>query len=148
MTITDKISDDLKVAQKAKDELKISALRVIRAEMTNAAIARMKKELTDEEAQSVLQMQVKRLREAAADFEKGGRRDLVEKNLREIKILEQYLPEAATEEEIKKAVAELVAAGGYGAKDFGKAMGEAMARLKGKADGTAVSKILKEMLPK
>lgn len=146
MGAVESIANDLKLAQKAKDELAVSALRVIRAEMTNAAIAKMKKELTDEEALEVIRTQVKRLREAISDFERGGRADLVAKNKKEIELLQKYLPVELSEEEVRKEIQTILGAGSYQASDFGKAMKEAMARLKGRADGVTVSRILKELL--
>ncbi|MBI2098896.1 GatB/YqeY domain-containing protein [Candidatus Uhrbacteria bacterium] len=146
MSIALKIAEELQQAQKAKNELVVSALRVLRAEMLNSAIAKMKKELSDEEAIGVIKSQVKRLREAVVDFERGGRSDLAEKNQKEIGVLEKYLPAGISEDEIRKEVQTVISAGSYKTADFGKAMKEVMAKLKGKADGAVVSRILKETL--
>lgn len=148
MSLMEKLADDLRAAQKARDELVTSTLRVLKAEMTNVAIAKMKKELTDEEAVEVIKTQVKRLREAASDFEKGGRADLVGKNQSEIEILQKYLPAQMPEEEVRKITEETVRENQFTAHDFGKAMAAVMARVKGKAEGGTVSKILKELLSK
>lgn len=142
------MAEDLKTAQKAKDEATVGALRVVRAEIMNAAIAKNKKELTDEEALQVARSLVKRLREAQIDFQKGGREDLVAKNAREIDLLSKYLPPELSIEDVQSAVKEIVVSGSYTQKDFGKAMREVMAKFKGQADGSLVSRILKELLPK
>lgn len=146
MGVLEQINNDLKQAQKDRNELVVSALRVLRAEFMNLAISKMKKELTEEEALAVIKTQVKRLKEAALDFERGNRPDLSEKNEKEIAVLSKYLPAELGEEEIRQAAAEVLAAGSYQAQDFGKAMGEVMRKLQGRADGRTVSNILKEML--
>lgn len=148
MGAVQQINEDLKQAQKDRNELVVSTLRVLRAEFMNAAIGKMKKELTDEEAVAVIRTQVKKLKEAAADFERGGRADLAEKNQKEMDVLSKYLPAQMGETEIRKEIESAVAEKGYQKADFGKAMGEVMARLKGKADGGTVGKILKEVLEK
>lgn len=148
MEVVRQISEDLRQAQKERNELVVATLRVLRAQFLNSAITKMKKELEDEEATAVIRTEVKKLKEAAFEFARGGRVDLVEKNKREVKILEKYLPAQMGEEEIKKEVASIIASGTYKATDFGAVMSKVMAKLKGKADGAAVSKILKEILPK
>lgn len=146
MEVVRQISEDLRQAQKERNELVVATLRVLRAEFMNSAITKMKKELEDEEAIEVIRTQVKRLKEAALEFARGGRVDLVEKNKREVEILEKYLPAQMGEEEIKKEVASIIASGKYKATDFGVAMSKVMAKLKGQAEGATVSRILKEML--
>lgn len=148
MEVVRHISEDLRQAQKERNELVVAILRVLRAEFMNSAITKMKKELEDEEATAVIRTEVKKLKEAAFEFARGGRVDLVEKNKREVEILEKYLPAQMGEEEIKKEVASIIASGTYKATDFGVVMSKVMAKLKGKADGAVVSKILKEILPK
>lgn len=146
MEVVRQISEDLRQAQKERNELVVATLRVLRAEFMNSAITKMKKELEDEEAIEVIRIQVKKLKEAALEFARGGRVDLVEKNKREAEILEKYLPAQMGEEEIKKEVASIIVSGKYKATDFGAAMSKVMAKLKGLAEGATVSRILKEML--
>lgn len=148
MEVVKQISEDLGRAQKGRNELVVATLRVLRAEFMNSAITKMKKELEDEEAIEVIRTQVKRLKEATLEFARGGRVDLVEKNKREVEILEKYLPAQMGEEEIRREVESVIVSGSYKASDFGKAMGEVMGKLKGKADGAVISKILKEAFPK
>lgn len=148
MGVVEQIGDNLKQAQKDRNELLVGTLRVLRAEFMNLAISKMKKELTDEEAIPVIKTQVKKLKEAAEDFRRGNRPDLADKNQKEIEILSAYLPAELSEEEVRKEIEALVAGASYQPQDFGKAMGAAMAKLKGKADGALVGKILKELLTK
>lgn len=146
MGAVQQINEDLKQAQKSRNELVVSTLRVLRAEFMNAAISKMKKELTDEEAVAVIRTQVKKLKEAAGEFERGGRPELAQNNQKEIDVLSKYLPAQMGEAEIKKEIEAVVLEKGYKKEDFGKAMGEAMAKVKGKADGGVVSRLLKEIL--
>ncbi len=146
MGVLEQINNDLKQAQKDRNELVVSALRVLRAEFMNSAISKMKKELTEEEALGVIKMQVKRLKEAVLDFKRGNRPDLADKNEKEIAVLSKYLPAELGEDEVRKVVEETVVSGSYKAQEFGKAMAAIMGKLKGRADGGTVSKILKEKL--
>lgn len=148
MGVVEQIGDNLKQAQKDRNELLVGTLRVLRAEFMNLAISKMKKELTDEEAIPVIKTQVKKLKEVAEDFRRGNRSDLADKNQKEIEILSAYLPAELSEEEVRKEMEALVAGASYQPQDFGKAMGAVMAKLKGKADGALVGKILKELLTK
>ncbi len=162
--LKEEIRQNLNKALKKKKELEVSVLRLI-----NAAIFNIEKEkrykiskekpkakeedlekesqLADEEVIEVISSEVKKRRESIELFGKGERMDLVEKETKEKEILEKYLPEQLSEEEIKKLVQEAI--GKTGAKemrDFGKVMAELMPQVKGKADGSLVSRIVKELL--
>jgi len=103
--------------------------------------------LTDEETTEVIFTEVKKRKEALLLFEKGGRQDLAEKEKKEAAILQEYLPEQLSEEEVKKIVKEAVGkVGAKEIKDMGKVMAELMPKVKGKADGSLVSKIIRELL--
>ena len=103
--------------------------------------------LTDEEVLEVISSEVKKRKEAALLFEKGARQDLAEKEKEELKILQRYLPEQISEEELKKLVKEAIdKTGAKEMKDMGKVMAELMPRVKGRADGSLVSKIIRELL--
>ena len=104
-------------------------------------------QLVDEETIEVISSEVKKRKEAILEFEKGQRQDLVEKEKKELEILEKYLPEQLSEEEIKKIAKEAIdKVEAKEAKDVGKVMAELMPKVKGKADGSLVSKIVKELL--
>jgi len=103
--------------------------------------------LTDEETLEAVSYEAKKRKESIAEFEKGGRNDLVEKEKKELAILKTYLPEQLAEEEIKKLVKEAVEkTGAKEPKDMGKVMAELMPKTKGRADGNLVSKVVKESL--
>ncbi len=140
MTLVEQIDKDLIAAMKAKEELKLSVLRMMKAALKNKQIE-LGKPLGDPEAVAVLRTLVKQRRESAEAFHKGGREDLATKEESEVKIVEAYLPAAASDEDIDAAVAAAIAdTGATGAKDLGKVMKAAMANLAGKnAEGKRVN---------
>ena len=146
MGLKEKIDEDIKSAMKSKDELKLSALRMVKAAIGNAEIAK-KKSFVDEDVFSVLQTAVKQRKDSAEQFRAGNRPELAEKETAEIKILEAYLPAQLGEQELRELVAKVVSeTGAAGAKDTGKVMGKLMPLVKGKADGGLVSRLVRELL--
>jgi len=147
MSLKEQIEKDFKQALKIKDEVVVSTLRMLQAAITNAEIAKMRKELTEEEIQKLIKSEIKKRKEAIEDYKKGGRGDLASKEEKEIKILEKYLPEQLGEEEIRKIVGKVIAEiGPTSPKDFGKVMGQVMKEAGGRADGAVVSRMVREML--
>ena len=103
--------------------------------------------LSDEEIVNVIFSEIKKRKESILEFEKGKREDLVEKTQKEIEILKKYLPEQLSEEDIRKLVKEIITkTGAKDLKDMGKVMGQLIPKVKGKAEGSLVSKIVKELL--
>jgi uncharacterized protein YqeY len=147
MPIVEKVEKDLVAALKAQDKLKLSVLRMMKAALMNKKVE-LGKAVDDPEALAVLRTLAKQRRESVEAFRKGGRNDLADKEEAEIKIVEAYLPAAASEEEIDAAVAAAIAeTGASTAKDLGKAMKAAMAELAGKnADGKRVSEKVRAKL--
>ena len=140
------IQQDLKKALLQRDQLKTGVLRMFLAALVNKEKERGE-QITEEQAQSVLLTEAKKRKEAAEAFEKGGRRELAEKEREELEILRKYLPEQMPEEEIRKLVKEAIAkTGASSPQDMGKVMAELMPQLKGRADGAFVSSIVKELL--
>jgi len=134
------------MAMKAQDKLRLKVIRLLRSEIKNVEIVK-KGPLTDEEVQAVLQREIKRRKEALGDYERSGRPELLQELQEEIKILSSYLPPQLTEEEIKEKAQEAIAElGASSKKEIGKVMGLLMPRLKGKADGGAVKKVVEELL--
>lgn len=142
--IKEQLEIDFKEALKAKNESVVSTLRMLRASMMNKAIELMKKDegLNEEEIIAVIKTEVKKLKDAIMDYEKGGRSDLAEQAQKEVGILKKYLPPEMSEDEIRTVVARIVASNPGG--ETGRIMGEVMKELKGKADGGLVRKILQE----
>ncbi|WP_457569240.1 GatB/YqeY domain-containing protein [Desulfurobacterium sp.] len=146
MGLKERLIKDMKEAMKAKDKVKLSTIRMINSLIKNAEIDK-RGELTDEEIVSLLQKYAKQRRESIELYEKGGRQDLVEKEKAELAIVESYLPEQMGEDEIRKIVEEAIAeTGASSPKDLGKIMKIVMPKVKGKADGSVVNRIARELL--
>jgi uncharacterized protein YqeY len=144
-----KIQDEVIVALKAKEELKASTLRYLISAIKNRIIELrpLNKELDDSEVISLISKQIKQRKESIVEFEKGGRKDLADKEAAEMKLLEAYLPQQMTEDEIRALVDSAVAeSGAKMASDMGKVMAILVPKTKGKADGALVSKLVKEKL--
>ncbi|NIT72210.1 MAG: GatB/YqeY domain-containing protein [Phycisphaerae bacterium] len=145
-----KINQDIIEALKAKDEEKLSTLRLLSAAMKNLAIEKgLEKdaELEDADAAKVVKSQIKQLKDAMADFEKAGRDDLASQNKKEIGFLSEYLPEEMGEDELRKIVKQKINEFGEPtAQDFGKVMGAVMKEVGDRADGAMVKRLVQELL--
>ena len=147
MTLTKQIVADLTAAMKAQDAGRTSTLRMVKAAMMNRQIEKGG-ELDDDEMQKLLRSLVKQRRDSVEQYEKAGRQELVDKEKAEIEVIETYLPQAASPEEIEQAVIAAIAeTGANSMKDMGKVMKAAQAALAGKnADGRLVSETVKARL--
>jgi len=142
------INDDLKEAMKGKDAATLSTLRMLIAAARNKEITLREggeAELTDEQIIEVVSSEIKKRRDSAEAYTSGGRPELAEKETAEIATLQKYLPAQLSDEELEKIVKEVIASG---ADNFGKVMGQVMARAKGKADGGKVGELVKKLLAK
>ena len=148
------IKEDLNEAVKKGDEVSRSTLRMLLAAILNREKEKKYKEklegnpeLTDEEMIEVISSEVKKRKEAITEYERGGRKDLVDKEKAELAVLRKYLPEQLSEEEIRKLIEEAIdEVGAKEIKDIGRVMAEIMPKVKGKAEGSQVSRIVKELL--
>jgi uncharacterized protein len=146
MSLSQKISDDLKKAMKARDVIRISSLRMLKASMKNKQVE-LGRPLEDNDIRSLISSQIRKGKEAVEEFRKGGRGDLVKKEESEIEILYGYLPEQITDEQIERDLKEIISElGAEGPKDLGKVMKAAMARMAGKVQGKEVNEIAKRLL--
>ena len=147
MTLVEKIVSDLTASMKAQDSARTSTLRMVKAAMMNRQIEKGG-QLDDEEMSKLLRSLVKQRRDTIEQYEKAGRQELVDKETAEIQVIEEYLPQAATREEIEAVVAEAITATAASSmKDMGKVMKAAQAGLAGKnADGRLVSEVVKSKL--
>ena len=148
MSLREKVSADLRNALREKRTLDLSVLRMLQSSIRNKEIDKKgKEELIDAEVIEVIGSEIKKRREAVSEYTKANRRDLADKEQAEIDVLMQYMPKQMTEDEVrdevKKAIAETEA---KGAKDLGKVMKVIMPRMKGKAEGGMVNKVVKEEL--
>ncbi len=147
--LLDQIQSNLKQAQLARDEIKVSTLRLLLSEIKNAEIAKgpANAGLADEDIISVVQKEVKKRKEAALAFRNGGREESALKEEAEAKVLESYLPAQISNEELTKIVEEAITeVGAKGISDMGKVIGAVMGKVRGRSDGAAVSSIVKEKL--
>ena len=144
--LLEKIKTDLYQALKGKKTTEVSVLRFLLADLHNRKIEKREK-LTDEEVVKAIRKQIKLRKEAIAEYQKGKRDDLVQKERNEMKILSKYLPQMISPEKLEKVIdASIKKTGAKTAQDFGKVMGEVMGQLKGKADGAKVAELVKERL--
>ncbi len=147
MSLKERITQDMTAAMKARDAARTSTLRMVKAAVMNREIEKGG-ELTEEELTKALQSLVKQRRDSVEQYEKAARAELAEKERAEIAVIEEYLPRAATTEEIGRAVEEAVAeVGATSMKEMGAVMKAALARLAGRnADGKVVSEAVKARL--
>lgn len=147
MALIDRISEDLKNAMRAKDALKLGALRMAKAALMNREVERGRA-LDDGESQQVIASLIKQRRDSIEQFEKGGRTDLAEKEQAEIGLLQVYIPPPVDAAEVERAVDRAIAeTGATSPKDMGKVMKAAMAQLAGATvDGKVVSDVVKRRL--
>lgn len=149
MSLKDKITEDMKTAMRHKDKERLSTLRMVKSEIMKREKDQEKgTELTDEEVIKTLNTLVKQRRDSAEQYEKGGRQELADRENAEIAVLKEYLPKAASDEEIEKAVTETIAeTGASSMRDMGTVMKASLAKLSDKTvDGKAVSQVVKSKL--
>ena len=141
-----KIAEDLIKAQKAKDEIVVSVLRMLNAAIKNAEIALRPKQLGEIDVEEIISKEMKKLKDSWQDFTAAARADLISKIEKEIKIVEQYLPKQMSADEINAVVSKTIAEMQATVKDLGKVMGKLSKELKGKADGSIIAQAVKELL--
>lgn len=148
MTLFDQISEDIKTAMKARDKVRLETLRNIKKVFIEAKTAPgANDELDDAAALKIIQKLAKQGRETAQTYIDNSRQDLADEELAQVAVMEEYLPKQLSPEEIEKAVKDIIAqTGATSMKEMGKVMGEAGKLLAGKADGKAISTIVKRLL--
>jgi uncharacterized protein YqeY len=146
MKLQERISEDLKTAMKARDAERVNTLRMVLAQLKDQRIA-LGKDLSDEEGVAVLMNAAKKRKEAIEIYAKSDRSDLLLKEKNELDIISSYLPAQLSAGEIEGIVVEIIAeTGASSLQDLGKVMSQAMARLKGQADGKLVQQIVRNRL--
>lgn len=150
MSLKEQIGEDIKTAMKAKDKVRLQTVRGIKKAILEKEVELRPKgqdTLTPEQEIELLSQQAKQRRDSIEQFTNAGRDDLAEKESQELAIIETYLPEQVSDEEVTKIIDELIASSGATTmKDLGKVMGPAMKQLKGKADGKKIQEIVKSKL--
>lgn len=144
-----KLRDELKQSMLARNELRTSVLRMLLSAINYYEIQKggAGYEATDEDVLAVIQKEAKQRKDSIEEFKKAARQELADKETKELEMLQAYLPQQMEEEEIKKLVIEVIKdANAKNMQDIGKVMGILMPKVKGKADGSLVSKIVREQL--
>lgn len=142
MTLQQQLIEDMKTAMKARDTVKLSVIRFLRSEIKNYEIDHGEQD--DQGVQKIIATQVKQTKDAITEFDKGGRQDLVDQELAKVEVLESYLPEQLTDEELQQIVSEVVAK--QGGKNMGQLMSAVMAQVQGRAAGNRVAAMVKQQL--
>lgn len=147
MSLRDRLTEDLKLAMKSRDQLRVDVIRMIKAAVLNKEVE-LKKDLDDAEMSRVMTALIKQRRESVEQFEKAQRADLAAKERQEITIIEGYLPKALSPQELEAVVASVVAeTGARSMKEMGAVMKAVMARLAGQAvDGKQISDLVRARL--
>ena len=146
MSLTDTLQEDMKHALKAKDELRLSTIRLLRSSVSYARIEKGE-ELTDDEVLEVISRAAKQRRESIDAAERGGRSDIADREKAELDILQGYLPKQMDEAEVEAIAREIaVEVGAVDMKDRGKIMGPLMQRIRGKADGKLANQVVEKIL--
>ena len=148
MTLKEQIQKDMIEAMKAKEEVKVGTLRMLKAAVLKFETTGDRKIAEDGDVLGIIGKEAKQRKDAADQFKAGGRADLAEKEEQELAVLQAYLPKQLSEAEVETLVKEAIAAtGATSKKDMGKVMGALMPKVKGKADGGVVNKIVGQLLP-
>ncbi|NMD70655.1 GatB/YqeY domain-containing protein [Bacillus sp. DNRA2] len=146
MSLLERLNNDMKQAMKNKEKDKLSVIRMIKASLQNEAI-KLGNELSEEQELTVLSREMKQRKDSLNEFEKAGREDLVEKLRTELTFVEVYMPKQLSEEEVTEIVKQAIAEVGATSKaEMGKVMSAVMPKVKGKADGTLVNKLVQQHL--
>lgn len=147
MFLKDRLMEEMKDAMKKREQIKLSAIRMVRAGIKNKEIE-IGRELNDEDVIGIIKSAIRQRKDSYTQFFNANRLDLADKEKNEIDILSVYLPQQMSEDDIKKRVKEVISeVGAFTAKDMGRVMKILMPELKGKADGDLINKIVKESLP-
>lgn len=147
MTLSERISEDMKMAMRSGDKIRLETLRTLRAHLIELSKRGDGKTITADEELGVLMAAVKKRKEAIALYQKAGRQELAQQEAQELQIINSYLPQPVTKEEAEQIVVRIMAeTGAQSAKDFGKVMPLAMKELKGRLEGEIVQEIVKAKL--
>lgn len=146
MRILDQLNQDMKEAMRAKDKERLTTIRMIKASIQNEEIDKAR-DLTSEEELTILSREKKQRLDSLDEFKKAGRQDLVEKIESELTIVDRYLPEQLSDEELEAVIEETISeVGAESMKDMGTVMGAVMPKIQGRADGSQVNALVREKL--
>lgn len=146
MSLVDRLTADMKQAMKAKEKARLSVIRMIKTSLHNESI-KFGRQLSDDEALSVLNRELKQRKDSLQEFENAGRQDLVDEVREEIAIVQSYMPEQLSEDEIRSIIDRVISQVGATSKaDIGKVMKAIMPEVKGRADGGLINRLVRSKL--
>jgi uncharacterized protein YqeY len=147
MSLLERLNNDMKQAMRNKEKDKLSVIRMVKASIQNEAIKNKIDVLSEDDELTVLSREVKQRKDSLLEFIKAGREDLVDKLKAELIVLEEYLPKQLTEEELTEIIKETILEVNASSKaDMGKVMGAIMPKVKGKADGSLINRLVQKHL--
>ncbi|GGL40322.1 GatB/YqeY domain-containing protein [Sporolactobacillus putidus] len=146
MSLVDRLTTDMKQAMKAKDKVRLSVIRMIKTSLQNESI-KNGKPLSEDEALAVLTRELKQRKDSLREFENAGRQDLVDEVSEEIAIVQSYMPEQLSDDEILSIIDETISeVGAKSSADIGKVMKAVMPKVKGRADGSQINRLVRTKL--
>lgn len=146
MSLREQIFDDFKTAMKQQQKQRLSTLKMLKSSIQNQEIEKGD-ELDDDEVRALLSKEAKSRRESIEQYEKGGREDLVEKERKELELIQDYLPDPLSEQELEELIEDVIErTGARDMSDMGAVMGEVMPEVRGRADGDRVNRMVREKL--
>ncbi|MTT32510.1 GatB/YqeY domain-containing protein [Terrilactibacillus sp. BCM23-1] len=146
MSLLDRLNQDLKQAMRDRDKVKLSVIRMIKTSITNESI-KHGKELSDDDVLTVLSRELKQRKDSLQEFENAGRQDLIEGVQKEIEVVNLYMPEQLSKDDLQTIIDETISEiGAVSKSDMGKVMSALMPKVKGKADGKLVSSLVQSRL--
>lgn len=147
MTLIEQLSGDMKQAMKNKDKESLSVIRMVKASLQNESIKLGNKKLSEDEELTILSRELKQRKDSLQEFKEAGRGDLVEKLETEINILQEYMPQQLTDDELEEIVQfTILEVSATSRKDMGKVMSAIMPKVKGKADGARINRLVQNNL--
>lgn len=147
MSLLESLNQDMKQAMRNRDKQTLSVIRMVKASLQNEAIKLGKDELSEEEELTILTRELKQRKDSLHEFKEAGRDDLVENLLNELTVLQAYMPEQLSDDELEKIVLQTIEeVKATSKKEMGKVMGALMSKVKGKADGTEVKNLVQKHL--
>ncbi|MEC2054335.1 GatB/YqeY domain-containing protein [Peribacillus psychrosaccharolyticus] len=147
MSLLERLNNDMKQAMRDKAKDQLSVIRMLKSSLQNEALKKADRELTEEEELTILSRELKQRKDSLQEFENAGRIDLVDKVRIEIGYVEAYMPKQLSEEEVSTIVSETIEEINASSKaDMGRVMGALMPKLKGKADGSLINKLVQQHL--
>lgn len=146
MALADQLLQDMKTAMKSGDKITLETIRMVRSQIKNVEVQKGET-LTDEDIFQVLTKEAKRRKESIEMYKEGGRDDLAENESKELNVIQSYLPEALSEDELLAIIADAIEkTGARGMSDMGKVMGAVMPQTKGRADGKMIQNLVRQKL--